>query len=483
MATFNHAATPPVHFIQPTPASILDFFIPGFTGISAASEQLLKGNLNFYARVLCIFGIFVFLANHVYSYLREVTDTHLTASVRVQNSNEAYDMLITWVAAQPFAQEVRSSLARVGRRRMDTESHGTDKKPIKYSPWDGSFYFFYKNQLICFRSSLKDVGYRKEEEISVSCFGRSPKILKELLSECRHDYLRLIEKKTSCFENRNGDWKRTSTRDVRPLETVILNKEVKESILEDIESFLNPDSRKWYSDRGIPYRRGYLLYGPPGTGKSSFSVSIAGRFDLDIYILNLSGINDDTLSSLFAELPMRCVVLLEDVDAVHMSQRREVEKQGVSHPDAEPASRKSPSEGGVSLSGLLNALDGVSSHEGRILIMTTNHIDRLDAALIRAGRADRKVKLPNADKDMASQLFCMVFKQPATDDDKVEVLANEFAGKVPALEFSPAEIQSYLLERRDSLDTALKGVEEWVTGMREEKKKRGTDESTTIPRS
>lgn len=92
----------------------------------------------------------------------------------------------------------------------------------------------------------------------------------------------------------------------------------------------------------------------------------------------------------------------------------------------------------MSLSDLLNALDGVSLHEGRIL-MTTNHIDRLEAALIRAGRADRKVKLPNADKDVTSQLFRMVFKQ-LTTDSKFEGLANEFAGKVPALEFSPAAI-------------------------------------------
>ncbi|KAH8894689.1 hypothetical protein GQ53DRAFT_584339, partial [Thozetella sp. PMI_491] len=79
--------------------------------------------------------------------------------------------------------------------------------------------------------------------------------------------------------------------------------------------FLDHEARTWYSNRGFPYRRGYLLYGPPGTGKSSFSVSIAGCFLMNIYILSLSNIRDGDLSTLFSELPQRCVILLEDVDA------------------------------------------------------------------------------------------------------------------------------------------------------------------------
>lgn len=48
--------------------------------------------------------------------------------------------------------------------------------------------------------------------------------------------------------------------------------------------FLDPQTRRWYSEHSIPYKRGYLLYGPPGTGKSSFSLSIAGELDMDIYV-------------------------------------------------------------------------------------------------------------------------------------------------------------------------------------------------------
>ena len=268
-------------------------------------------------------------------------------------------------------------------------------------------------------------------------------------------------------------------------ETVILNKGTKEKLLKHIEEFLDQTSQRWYSNRGIPYRRGYLLYGPPGTGKSSLSKSIAGRFGLDIYILNLSAINEASLTSLFAKLPSRCVILLEDVDAVSLNRDAETEdsRQAVA-----PSRERKPASGKVSLSAILNTIDGVASQEGRILIMTTNHITRLDEALIRPGRVDMKVELGLADNEMTADIFRLVFKpvkgdvalpvdvQPGEnrkvheaptsqreEAKRVERLAKEFAVKVPELKFSPAEIISFLLEHRKSLEEAIDNVEQLIS--------------------
>ncbi|KAH7186110.1 uncharacterized protein B0J16DRAFT_268440, partial [Fusarium flagelliforme] len=82
----------------------------------------------------------------------------------------------------------------------------------------------------------------------------------------------------------------------------------------DIQNFLNPETRYWYSQHLIPYKRGYLLHGPAGTEKSSFSSSIAGESDMDIYVVSIPGANDQILKGLFAGLADRCVVLLEDID-------------------------------------------------------------------------------------------------------------------------------------------------------------------------
>ena len=74
---------------------------------------------------------------------------------------------------------------------------------------------------------------------------------------------------------------------------------------------------QWYADRGIPFRRGYLLHGVPGSGKSSLIHALAGALMLDIYVISLSAswMNDATLSSLMGRVPARCIVLLEDLDA------------------------------------------------------------------------------------------------------------------------------------------------------------------------
>jgi SpoVK/Ycf46/Vps4 family AAA+-type ATPase len=68
------------------------------------------------------------------------------------------------------------------------------------------------------------------------------------------------------WTSRGIDWERFGdARRKRPLDSVILDKGIKERIVDDVKDFLG--RQKWYVDRGIPYRRGYLLYGPPGSGK------------------------------------------------------------------------------------------------------------------------------------------------------------------------------------------------------------------------
>ncbi|KAF5521006.1 putative mitochondrial chaperone BCS1-B [Colletotrichum aenigma] len=197
-------------------------------------------------------------------------------------------------------------------------------------------------------------------------------------------------------------------------------------------------------------------------------MSIAGYFGLDIYVLSLVGINDGRLSALFAELPQSCVVLLEDVDAVGTTRSRDADTDE-SDSGSEVSRSSSKPSGTLSLSGLLNVLDGVASQEGRVLITTTNHIEHLDDALIRPGRADKKIEFQLADADVIRKLFCTVFElseeelSDAETQDKsneeVRQLAAQFVAVVPELEFSPADILSFLLANRDSPSSALADAE------------------------
>ena len=383
-------------------------------------------------------------------------------------------MLVTWVSSQPFAHSARSSLAHVGKTNKYTDKCDVDKKALSYSPWDGTYFFLHQGRLFWLRSAEQNVGYHKEEILSISCLGRSPEPLRALLGHCRTEHLKVIQNKTTVFEVRNNRWRPAKARNIRPISTVIMNEEQKTAVLKDIANYLDKQSQAWYSNRGIPYRKGYLLYGPPGTGKSSLSLSIAGHFGLDIYVLDISSITGEYLGVLLADLPARCILLLEDVDAAEATKSREINTRRT---DRSP--RSSRSKEGLSLSELLNALDGVSSQEGRVLIMTTNHMEHLDPALIRPGRADIKVLLPDANRDIMTRIFCKVFKQldgdilepgeESLDSKVIEGLASDFADKIPEYAFSPAEIQSFLVDNRNSPFLSAKNVDDWMVRARKER--------------
>ncbi|KAJ6021257.1 P-loop containing nucleoside triphosphate hydrolase protein [Penicillium herquei] len=426
--------------------SLLDVFFPGLGMASASAQQLLAGNLDRTTRLLCTLAILALFTRYAVRYI--------TSTIHVSYYDEAYDMLVDWIAEQPFVHKAHSLIARVRSTQQTRDLSSTIKKPLTFSPWDGSFMFWYRGHLLVLHCAVKD----HREDLRISSIGLNANILKTLIEECREKYLKDTQKKISVFEHHEGEWKKARLRSVRPLSTVIMDEQVKNDILRDVDEFLDQDMQEWYAERGIPYKRGYLLFGPPGTGKSSFSLSLAGKHKLDIYTLQLSNISDSTLMRLFAELPPHCIVLLEDVDTAGVGRRDSVD----------PAQGNESTS--VTLSGLLNVLDGVSSQEGRILIMTTNHIEHLDEALIRPGRSDKKVHFKLADQTIATQLFHAVFRQlpnqkqcnEAYDDEAFNTLAHEFASKVPEQVFSPAEVLSFLLERKKSPSDAVSCVESWV---------------------
>ncbi|KAH8724111.1 BCS1 N terminal-domain-containing protein [Phaeosphaeriaceae sp. PMI808] len=461
---------------------LLNFFLPGLAPVLSSIWLLLTSAPNI-GRLLCFCGLLLLAGNHAVEYLRKVLENYFTLTIEVPYHNESRDMPISWVRSQSFARSAHISLATV-----DTTSSKLDisnKKPLRYSPWNGRFYFWYKNRLFVFKRfrSYGQSGYT-QEQVSISYFGRDPDVLRYFLDECRQHYLGLVKNKTCVFENQDEEWNLSKPRSKRNVSTVVLNEESKKLLLDDASEFLKPTTRTWYSNRGIHYQRGYIFYGPPGTGKSSFALSIAGHFDLDVYVLNIPTLNNHTLQKLFTELPQHCVVLLEDIDAVGMKRTASSNSDvGKSISPQTSATRT------VSISTLLNVLDGVGSPEGRLLIMTTNHIENLDAALIRPGRADQKVEFQLADEGIINQLFFFIYDPQVAiaggdesenslqqdGEEKVDYnlkqLAQEFVEKVPKLEFSPAEIISHLLANKRSPLDAIVGVDTWVRKIREERKK------------
>ena len=328
-------------------------------------------------------------------------------------------------------------------------------------------------------------------------------------------------------------------RSPRPLSTVVLDQEQKNAFINDIKEYLHPRTRRWYSNRGIPYRRGYLLHGPPGTGKTSLCFAAAGLLGLKLYLLNLNSkaLDEDNLASLFSELPRRCIILLEDVDTAGITHSRgkksavdaakaaqekeedlstELDVVDVGEVD-DLTAVEDPKADGITLSGLLNVIDGIAASEGRILVMTSNHPDKLDAALLRPGRVDMSVAFGYTSQAAIEELFTSIYmtldgdlprksrsrslsnghangnanefndhkrtevqtQQEKEDQDfqdrldslrsRIALLAKEFAAVIPSGEFTAAEIQGYLLNHKNTPEAAIQGGEAWVQAVREKK--------------
>lgn len=264
------------------------------------------------------------------------------------------------------------------------------------------------------------------------------------------------EGKTVMYTARGTEWVPFGeARRKRPLDSVILDRGIKERIVADVKDFLARQS--WYVSRGIPYRRGYLLYGPPGSGKSSFIQALAGELDFGVAIINLSerGMTDDKLAYLLTKVPPRSVLLLEDADAAFVN-RRAVDSDGYSGAN-------------VTFSGLLNALDGVAAGEERIAFLTTNHIDRLDEALIRPGRVDLTVRIGEASRYQAEQMWERFYGDVDVDGKNKERFLQRLedlglVGKVdgttsleqPSVRgTSTAAIQGLFLFNKDDMEGAI----------------------------
>ncbi|KAG6328538.1 hypothetical protein ID866_10551, partial [Astraeus odoratus] len=237
---------------------------------------------------------------------------------------------------------------------------------------------------------------------------------------------------------------------------------VQELLLKDAEDFFA--NKLWYQELGIPFRRGYLLYGAPGSGKTSVIHSIAGELGLDIYILSLSraGLDDSSLVTLLSDLPEKCIVLMEDVDAAfqHGLNREAEEPPATSQNESESRNGPYNSSGKLSLSGILNAIDGVSANEGRILFATTNKYSVLDPALCRPGRMDIHIEFHSASKYQARELFKRFFSVASVSTTVTTEKGAE--GKCESGGHVPDLIDLKTSEKSGDSSLSICGVSHWT---------------------
>ncbi|CAO1622661.1 unnamed protein product [Parajaminaea phylloscopi] len=346
----------------------------------------------------------------------------------------------SWDNAREVEVSTRARLASYGSGPdVEEDPAHSDDSRLKgvhlYPVESASIHFTFKGVHVFATRVRSLVGESSfEETLNLSFLTLSASTIRDFISTARHAYEASERGRITVYMiDRYGYWSRSRTITRRLRDSIYLPSDAKERVLSDASAFMSDGSRIWYGDRGIPYRRGYLFYGVPGSGKTSLAHVLASELERSIYQITLSGpgITDAKFAELMASVPSGAVVVLEDIDCAFAN--REPAASGATAPSSnvgaaavplrrafdEPDSGASTpggavSSSSVSLSGLLNAVDGISAGEARILVMTTNHRNRLDEALIRPGRIDLQLEFHHATKEQARDLFVRWFAPSRT---------------------------------------------------------------------
>lgn len=399
----------------------------------------------------------------------ELLKRRLLVDLEVTRHDESYDWILNWMTVR-FQDQMdpgkrRGAINKLIHRftpglhhlqiqtaRSKTAS-GSEQTAFALVPGHGRHIIRYGNAFIAVNreriGKSFDASGRPFETVRMTTLYHFRHIFEDIFREAYDMASQRIEGKTIVYTSRNVGWDTTGQpKRRRPFKSVVLEQGLATTVLSDVKEFLN--AREWYLDRGIPYRRGYLLYGPPGTGKTSFVQALAGELDFNIAMLSLSqrGLTDDLLNHLLLSVPQRTIVLLEDIDAAFVN-RRQRDEDGYSGAT-------------VTFSGLLNALDGVASAEERVIFMTTNHKDQLDPALIRPGRVDMSVHLGNATAWQIEKLWDRFYAERDADASfRAQFLQRARELKLVD-EVSTASLQGLFLYNKDRPEGAIAMIEELV---------------------
>ncbi|XP_052188491.1 AAA-ATPase ASD, mitochondrial-like [Diospyros lotus] len=203
---------------------------------------------------------------------------------------------------------------------------------------------------------------------------------------------------------KRSTWSHVMFEHPATFQTLAMDPKKKQAIIDDLLTFQN--GKDYYAKIGKAWKRGYLLYGPPGTGKSTMIAAMANLLDYDIYDLELTSVMNNTeLRKLLIDTTSKSIIVIEDIDCsldlTGQRQKDKEEKKEEKKEEEDPIRKKmkerdhQKKESEVTLSGLLNFIDGLwSACAGeRLVVFTTNFVDKLDPALIRRGRMDKKIEL------------------------------------------------------------------------------------------
>lgn len=300
---------------------------------------------------------------------------HVSTDITITNTHKAYHDFLKWVEVEfkdKNFRRLKITNGAWGWQDDATTSLGYGKHWIKYNG---------KWIIVELTKDTANQSSHDKESITITKLGRSREVFDKMIQDIG---IRNENKDMTKIYKMEDRWEYTKEQNIRSLDSVFIESEKKNKLVNRLSDFIKRED--WYVKNGIPYQLGILLYGNPGTGKTSLIKAIAGYLNYPIYYISPKNLNKIEIA--MASLPNKCLVVIEDMDSNSLTHMR---KKKVKSGD--PISNAIEDMSAVSLSEVLNSLDGLFSAHGRILLATTNHIEKLDPAMIRHGRIDVKIEI------------------------------------------------------------------------------------------
>lgn len=366
-----------------------------------------------------LLGVATFFFRKVPQDALALTQKHLTTSMTLTSQNVSFYSLMAWLEKKGYSKKFRRIKITNGRWGDSgiTKSVGYGRHLM----WHGCI------PLLIDLERRDSVADRDKEEITISKLGRSHKLFDTLLKALAID--EEDHSKTTKIRMYGSDECWAEVRQPkRELDSVLIPAAMRTQLIDTVKKFAADEP--WYIRHGIPYQLGILLHGPPGTGKTSLIRALAAYLDTGLSVIPAS-----KLIGVSEMGDCKDIIVIEDVDS-----NKDTGDRLKAKAEIETSISLVKYDGGISE--ILNALDGIVVSHGRVIIMTTNYIEKLDPALVRPGRVDLNLQLGYVTPEVLGQFVTVFFPEAVLPPGEM------------CTQTTVAELQNMVMQGK-SLDTIL----------------------------
>lgn len=340
--------------------------------------------------VVGIMGGLVALCRNLPQKLYEAIKRKILVSITVSKDTQDFNQTILFALINDFI----GSHTKLKSFKVFDATNTKQNVNLGFGPNTGKYWFYNQGTLFFYnRTEAKgNENTNVPEQVTLSWIGSKPEMLFKFINKTEDVFYKNFEERFYRLPSESADYWCAASKITHANELIISDK-VKFRLDVALNNF--KDNQAWFEKRGLPRKLVIVLYGPPGTGKTSLTRYIADYLRKDICVMTTKSMTNEGFPALVRQSSnSNGVVSIQDFDVYSAFHKRDedVLSEGDFNKDKESKKERekknSVNFSSLSLSTILNTLQGDIPLSNCVVVMTTNHIEKIDPAVIRSGRVD-----------------------------------------------------------------------------------------------